>query len=125
VITSFSYLPDPHGSYLRLAISMLRLLGAILVLPNRLVFGFGELGWGWPSLIITILFLGGVQLVMLGVIGQYPSRISSQVRGHPQYIVMRQIGFEEPSEKPVHAVSSLPLAETRGEGAWSAWGSVL
>ncbi len=105
VITSFSYLPIRMASYLGLTISILSLLAAILVLLNRLVFGFGELGWGWPSLIITMLFLGGVQLVMLGIIGEYLWRISSQVRGHPQYIVMRQVGFEEPSEKRVSAVS--------------------
>jgi polyisoprenyl-phosphate glycosyltransferase len=93
VITSFSYLPVRISSYLGLTISLIAFIGAIIVLFNRLVLGIG--GLGWPSLMITILFLGGVQLLMLGIVGEYLWRINSEVRNRPQYIVMNQYGVEK------------------------------
>jgi dolichol-phosphate mannosyltransferase len=80
------------ASYLGLAVSVVSFLGAVVVLFNRLVLRIGE--FGWPSLMIVILFLGGVQLIMLGVIGEYLWRISLEVRGRPEYVVMNQIGFD-------------------------------
>ncbi len=123
VITSFSYLSIRMAPNLGLTISLLSMLAAIFVLLNRLVFGFGELGWGWPSLIITMLFLGGIQLVMLGIIGEYLWRIGSQVRGHPQYIVMRQVGFEDhrrsrsPLSRPFALEENKCRPRSRGEDA--------
>jgi dolichol-phosphate mannosyltransferase len=92
VITAFSFLPMRLASYLGLAVSVASFLGAVVVLFNRLVLRIGE--FGWPSLMIVILFLGGVQLIMLGVIGEYLWRISLEVRGRPEYVVMNQIGFD-------------------------------
>lgn len=93
VITAFSFLPIRVSSYLGLLVSAISLLAAVIVLFNKLVLGIGELGW--PSLMVVVLFLGGVQLVMLGTIGEYLWRISLEVRGRPQYIVMREIGFDD------------------------------
>jgi dolichol-phosphate mannosyltransferase len=108
VITSFSDLPIRACSYLGLATSTLSLLAAVVVLFNRLVLDIGE--WGWPSLMITILFLGGVQLVMLGLIGEYIWRIGSEVRGRPQYIVMDTLGFtlQRPGATPGPAPGVTP-----------------
>jgi len=92
VITSFSYLPLRLSSYLGLVVSSLAMIGALVVLYDRLVLGIGE--WGWPSLMVTMLFLGGVQMLMLGAIGEYLWRISNEVRGWPQYIVMEEFGLE-------------------------------
>jgi len=93
VITAFSYLPVRITSYLGLLISIIALVGVVIVLFNKLVLGIG--GWGWPSLMITMLFLGGVQMLMLGIIGEYLWRINSEVRVRPQYIVMKEFGFDE------------------------------
>jgi len=93
VITAFSFLPVRLISYLGLAISIIAFLGALIVAVDRIFFGLGELGW--PSLMITMLFLGGVQMLMLGIIGEYLWRINSEIRGRPQYIVMSEFGFEE------------------------------
>jgi dolichol-phosphate mannosyltransferase len=93
VITAFSYLPVRLCSYLGIAVSFVAFLGAAVVLFNRLVLGIGE--WGWPSLMVTVLFLGGVQMLMLGIIGEYLWRINSEVRARPQYIVMETYGEED------------------------------
>lgn len=92
VITSFSYFPVRFASYMGLAISVIAFIGAVIVLFNRLVLGIGELGW--PSLMVTILFLGGVQMLMMGIIGEYLWRISTEVRNRPEYIVMKELGFD-------------------------------
>jgi len=97
VITAFSYLPVRVISYLGLAISIIAFVGTAIVLFDKLVLGIGELGW--PSLMITMLFLGGVQMMMLGIIGEYLWRINSEVRGRPQYIAMKEFGFDDQSEK--------------------------
>jgi dolichol-phosphate mannosyltransferase len=93
VITAFSYLPVRISSYLGLIISTVAFVGAIIVLFDKLVLGIGE--WGWPSLMITMLFLGGVQMLMLGIIGEYLWRINTEVRDRPQYIVMNQVGIDK------------------------------
>jgi len=95
VITAFSYLPVRVSSYLGLIISTVAFVGAVIVLFDKLVLGIGE--WGWPSLMITMLFLGGVQMLMLGIIGEYLWRISTEVRDRPQYIVMDEFGLDRPT----------------------------
>jgi dolichol-phosphate mannosyltransferase len=96
VITAFSYLPVRLASYVGLLVSAAALVGGVIVLFNRLVLGVG--GLGWPSLMVTLLFLGGVQMLMLGIIGEYLWRINSEVRTRPQYIVMETFGFESEEE---------------------------
>ena len=91
VITAFSLLPIRLSSYVGLFVSALSFVAALVVLFNRLVLNLG--GLGWPSIMTVVLFLGGVQLVMLGVFGEYIWRISLEVRGRPHYIVMEEIGF--------------------------------
>ena len=93
VITGFSYLPVRLASYMGLLVSAAALVGGGIVLFNRLVLGVG--GLGWPSLMVTLLFLGGIQMLMLGIIGEYLWRISSEVRTRPQYIVMETFGFDQ------------------------------
>ncbi|HEU4387546.1 MAG TPA: glycosyltransferase family 2 protein, partial [Blastocatellia bacterium] len=97
VITAFSLLPIRMSSYLGLVVSLVSFIAAFVVLFNRLVLNRGSSGW--PSLMIVILFLGGVQLVMLGMFGEYIWRISLEVRGRPHYIVMQEIGFDEQTER--------------------------
>jgi glycosyltransferase involved in cell wall biosynthesis len=98
VITAFSFLPVRLSSYLGLTISIVALIGAVIVLFNKLVLGIGE--WGWPSLMVTVLLLGGIQMLTLGIIGEYLWRISNEVRDRPQYIVMEEFEKAQSSEQP-------------------------
>ncbi len=98
VITSFSDLPIRFCSYFGLACSAISFLGAVIILFDRLLLGIG--GWGWPSLMVSMLFLGGVQLVMLGILGEYIWRIGNTARGQPWYIVMTRVGVDSPVAGP-------------------------
>ena len=48
---------------------------------------FGEEVQGFPTIIIIILFLGGIQLISLGIIGEYLGRIFNETKGRPNYII--------------------------------------
>jgi polyisoprenyl-phosphate glycosyltransferase len=56
------------------------------------VFGISLLGW--TSTIVAILFLGGVQLVSIGILGEYVGRIFDEVKRRPLYVVKDWIGLE-------------------------------
>ena len=49
--------------------------------------------WGNPTIVILITFLGGVQLISLGILGEYIARIYDEVRMRPKFIVDRAVGF--------------------------------
>lgn len=50
---------------------------------------------GWPELIVAVLFLGGLQLMTIGILGEYVGRIFEQGKGRPLYIVREALGFED------------------------------
>ena len=52
------------------------------------------IAWGNPTLVILISFLGGIQLISIGILGEYIGRIYEEVRGRPKYIVERSTGFD-------------------------------
>ncbi|MEN9661731.1 MAG: hypothetical protein RL324_680 [Verrucomicrobiota bacterium] len=53
-----------------------------------------EILWGNPTLVILVSFLGGVQLISIGILGEYIGRIYEEVRSRPKFIVDRSVGFE-------------------------------
>jgi dolichol-phosphate mannosyltransferase len=72
---------------------------AILVSFGVLAYGLyqhwtGNTVRGWTSTIVTVLFLGGVQLFTLGVIGEYLSRMLDEIKGRPLYVVDEEINFD-------------------------------
>ena len=92
-ITSFSYLPLQLATYLGFIIAGLSGLGAIGVIIGRL-FG-NQAFFGQATTLVMVLFLGGVQLISLGIIGEYLGRIYDEVKGRPMYVVNEAVGFEE------------------------------
>ncbi len=66
---------------------------------------------GWASTMAAILFVGGVQLVMLGVLGEYLGRVYDEVRRRPLYIVRSRVGFDEGA-----AAAPAGRVERRGRG---------
>ena len=101
----FSYAPIRAISYLGLVVSMISFLVSFYVLINKLFFGTKV--EGWTSVMLTVLILGGVQLVMVGVLGEYLWRVLEEARARPLYIVERSLGM------PASAAAGVPPALTR------------
>ena len=103
-ITSFSTVPIRVGTYLGLMISLASFLYAVFIIVKTLVLGVDVPGYS--SLIVIILFLGGVQLVVIGLLGEYIGRIYKEVKGRPIYVVDRTVGlslapYRPPQEFPL------------------------
>ncbi|WP_346832801.1 glycosyltransferase family 2 protein [Pseudomonas abietaniphila] len=89
-ITSFSSAPLRIWSYLGGAISLLSFLYALYLILKTVVFGIDTPGYA--SLMIAILFVGGIQLIGIGVLGEYLGRIFVETKRRPVYIVREVIG---------------------------------
>ncbi len=92
-IFSFSILPLRLATWTGFAASGLAIFGIIIVLLERF-FGVVGLVKGWSSAMIAELFIGGVQLICLGIIGEYVGRIYGESKRRPLYIVQERMGFE-------------------------------
>jgi dolichol-phosphate mannosyltransferase len=97
-ITSFSSAPLRWMTAIGLFVSVAGLVQAARVVIDRLLYP-GSMERGWATVVALILFLGGVQLVSLGLIGQYVGRIYEESKKRPLYFVKERIGLP-----PSHAV---------------------
>jgi polyisoprenyl-phosphate glycosyltransferase len=84
-ITSFSDFPLKLASVMGFVVAGLTFVVGLYALYSRLILK--DYVPGWASILITILFLGGVQLLSLGIIGEYLSRISQDVKNRPLYVI--------------------------------------
>ncbi len=83
-ITSFSFLPLRLGTAMGFVISVLSFLYiAVVVVLKALGINYP----GYTSMMASILFLGGVQLIMIGILGEYLARVFEEVKGRPIYLV--------------------------------------
>ena len=96
-ITSFSIRPLYVASYMGMFITIISLLFAIWSFIKKIVNPEYVVA-GWASIIIVILFLGGIQLLFLGLIGQYIGRIYLETKLRPHYVVDSKYGFEDISK---------------------------
>lgn len=95
-VTGFSYRPLYLASCLGLLLSLVALISIVLVFFLR---AFGTYAFtGQATTLISVLLLGGVQLICLGILGAYLGRIYDEVKGRPLYIVERAYGLEAPPE---------------------------
>lgn len=92
-ITSFSHLPLQLATTFGFILASISLVGIIVAAFLRLFVGAIV---GQASTLILVLFLGGVQLIFLGIIGEYLGRIYDEVRARPLYIVHHVLGAEKP-----------------------------
>lgn len=83
--TGFSFVPIRLMSYLGMAASVVGLLYAIVVVLNKIVIG-GPVE-GWSSLMVVVLLMGGFQMTMLGVLGEYLWRTLEESRQRPKYFI--------------------------------------
>lgn len=89
---SFSHFPLRVIVAVGLAISCLSFVGILVVLYR---YAFTAYVPGYTSLAILVLFIGGIQLLTLGVIGEYIGRISNQVKSRPLFVVDERTGFDQ------------------------------
>ncbi|WP_391557558.1 glycosyltransferase family 2 protein [Robertmurraya sp.] len=84
-VTSFTILPLRISSILGFFISVLAFIYLLFIVTKTIIFG--EIVSGYPSLMVVILFLGGIQLISLGVIGEYLGRVFNETKNRPLYFV--------------------------------------
>ncbi len=92
-ITSFSDVPLRVWGFVGFIISLVSLIYAIYIVTVTLLFG-ADLP-GFPTLVVAIMFFGGVQLLSIGILGEYIARIFTEVKRRPNYIVDQKFGFDE------------------------------
>jgi glycosyltransferase involved in cell wall biosynthesis len=103
-LTSFTTIPLRIWSYLGLVISLFAFGYAMTVLVKTLLFGADVPGY--PTLIISVMFFAGVQLISLGVLGEYLGRMYEEVRGRPLFLVSEELGLDQPAARANVAASA-------------------
>lgn len=89
-ITSYTTAPLRISTLLGFMVAVFAFVYMIVVLCKTIFYGADV--DGYPSMMLTILFLGGVQLISLGIIGEYLGRIFTETKGRPTYVVREYIG---------------------------------
>lgn len=99
-LASFTTLPLRVWSYIGVVVSVFAFFYAVVFMIKTLLWGVDIPGF--PTLIVSVMFFAGVQLISLGVIGEYLGRVYEEVKGRPLFIVGERVG-----------VTELPTATTR------------
>ncbi len=86
-ITSFTVMPLKVATYIGLVVALFAAIYGAVVIIRTLLYGTEVPGY--PSLLVTILFMGGAQLITLGVIGEYLGRVFNEAKQRPLYLVER------------------------------------
>ena len=92
-ITSFSTVPLRLWTYIGGGISIFAVLYAVYMVLDKIFFGNSVPGY--PSLMTAILFLGGVQLIGIGILGEYVGRIYIEAKHRPRYVIKDVIGGKD------------------------------
>ncbi|MEA5508265.1 glycosyltransferase family 2 protein [Crocosphaera sp. UHCC 0190] len=90
-ITSFSLIPLKVWTYLGGIISLLAFFYGSFLIMRTLILGIDVPGYA--SLMVTMLFIGGIQLITLGILGEYLGRIYEEVKQRPLYLIRERYGF--------------------------------
>ncbi len=100
--TSFSHVPLRLSSMVGALLALLAFIYGIVVVVDRLFFH--ESVPGWPTVVAGMMFLSGVQLLFIGILGEYLARVYDEVKGRPPYIVaeVHQANQKPRSRKMTH-----------------------
>ena len=90
----FSKRPLQVASFLGFISVILGLIYAIVLLITK-IFGTAPLVTGWTTLVLFIIFFGGVQLLTIGILGQYIGYLFDQSKDRPEYIIVNKVNFNE------------------------------
>jgi polyisoprenyl-phosphate glycosyltransferase len=115
-IFAFSTAPLRVWSYVGAVFSVIGLLYAAYLVLRVLVQGADVPGYA--SIMVAVLFMGGLNLMTLGILGEYIGRIYTEAKQRPLYVVRERIGFEEPQSglrgEDVTEIESVPRRITTG-----------
>lgn len=111
-ITSFSTVPLRVWSYLGGIIAVLAILYTAIIILRTLVFGVDVPGYA--SIMVVMLLLGAIQLISLGVVGEYVGRIYIETKARPLYLVRRRFGGHT-VQRPGQAARSAPKRDVKTE----------
>ena len=114
-LTSFSYVPLQLSSWLGFLVSLFACFYIVVVLVLKVLQINVS---GWTTMMIFILLLGGVQLIMIGVLGEYLGRIYEELKHRPLYLVAEEVGGDRwsPPGPPAEVGGEDPPAETAANG---------
>lgn len=114
-LASFSTIPLRFSSVLGLIVSGFAFFYIIVIMMKTLLYG--DPVRGYPTIMVTVLFLAGIQLLSLGVIGEYLGRVYEEAKGRPLYLVREEIGLSSTAAKQAAVPSNLQAASTISDGA--------
>jgi glycosyltransferase involved in cell wall biosynthesis len=109
-ITSFSIGPLKVATYVGLLVAILAIIYGFYTVVRTIIFGNPVPGF--PTLLVTILFLGGLQLIFLGIVGEYLGRTFNEVKQRPLYLVRQW----QPPQWERRPVARMPAAAEGREG---------
>ena len=92
-LASFTTIPLKVWSYVGLLISLFAFCYAMIFLIKTLIYGTDVPGF--PTLVISVMFFAGVQLLSLGILGEYLGRVYEEVKGRPLFLVAEELGMED------------------------------
>jgi polyisoprenyl-phosphate glycosyltransferase len=105
-ITLFSTAGLKFWSYVGIVISMLSFIYAFFLITRTLFWGIDVPGYA--SIMVTLLFLGGLQLTSLGILGEYMGRVYAEVKQRPLFIINQKYGFEDDKKDKKSEKINLP-----------------
>lgn len=105
-LSSFSMVPLRVWSFIGVVLALLSGVYGLYLIGEALFLGVRTPGF--PTIMVSMLFVSGVQLISLGVIGEYVGRIFTEVKRRPLYLVADEVGFAPPA--------SLPATATHADG---------
>ncbi|MGB9181041.1 MAG: glycosyltransferase family 2 protein [Pyrinomonadaceae bacterium] len=94
-VLSFSFTPLRLAIWTGFGAIVFAVAGILYAIALRFFFDPSHWVRGWASIFVAVLFMGGVQLISLGIIGEYIGRIYGEVKQRPLYFVQEELGFEE------------------------------
>lgn len=97
-LASFSTVPLRLSSVTGVFVSFVAFLYMMWIITKTLLFG-DEVP-GYPTLLVTVLFFAGIQLIFLGVIGEYLGRVYEEVKARPLFLVREELGVASEDAKP-------------------------
>lgn len=110
-ITSFSSVPLKLATWLGYLSSLLAFVYACSVFVQKYILHITEKGW--PTIMISVLFLGGVQLICIGIVGEYIGRIYNEIKQRPLYIVDKLYNRADAPDDPARSEAVHPVSASK------------